>query len=358
MKVTAIVPSYKPDEKLAGVLRDLAAAGFERIIVVDDGSGPEYEAYFRQAEGYPQCVLLRHEVNRGKGGALKTAFAWFLEHTGEDLGVVTVDGDGQHTAADALRCARELEAHPDSLVLGVRQFDGADVPLRSRIGNQATIWCFRVLCGVGVSDTQTGLRAIGTDFLRALCTVPGDRYEFETNMLLATSRLGIPIREVPIRTVYLEQNATSHFNPLRDSLAIYRQIFRFLSVSLGSTVLDVALFALMDWLLRGFSAELRLLGATVIARACSSLCNFAANRTLVFENQEHPGPAMVRYYLLCIVQTAASYGGVYLLSAVLGLPSVAAKVITDTLLFFASFQIQRRWVFAVKPRKQEETVHV
>lgn len=233
MKVTAIVPSYKPDEKLAGVLRDLAAAGFERIIVVDDGSGPEYEAYFRQAKGYPQCVLLRHEVNRGKGGALKTAFAWFLEHTGEDLGVVTVDGDGQHTAADALRCARELESHPDSLVLGVRQFDGADVPLRSRIGNQATIWCFRVLCGVGVSDTQTGLRAIGTDFLRALCTVPGDRYEFETNMLLATSRLGIPIREVPIRTVYLEQNATSHFNPLRDSLAIYRQIFRFLSVSLG-----------------------------------------------------------------------------------------------------------------------------
>ena len=112
MKVTAIVPSYKPDEKLAGVLRDLAAAGFERIIVVDDGSGPDYEAYFRQAEGYPQCVLLRHEVNRGKGGALKTAFAWFLEHTGEDLGVVTVDGDGQHTAADALRCARELEAHP------------------------------------------------------------------------------------------------------------------------------------------------------------------------------------------------------------------------------------------------------
>lgn len=149
MKVTAIVPSYKPDEKLAGVLRDLTAAGFERIIVVDDGSGPEYEAYFRQAEGLPQCVLLRHEVNRGKGGALKTAFAWFLEHTGEDLGVVTVDGDGQHTAADALRCARELEAHPDSLVLGVRQFDGADVPLRSRIGNQATIWCFRVLCGVG-----------------------------------------------------------------------------------------------------------------------------------------------------------------------------------------------------------------
>ena len=105
MKVTAIVPSYKPDEKLAGVLRDLTAAGFERIIVVDDGSGPDYEAYFRQAEGYPQCVLLRHEVNRGKGGALKTAFAWFLEHTGEDLGVVTVDGDGQHTAADALRCA-------------------------------------------------------------------------------------------------------------------------------------------------------------------------------------------------------------------------------------------------------------
>ena len=123
---------------------------------------------------------------------------------------------------------------------------------------------------------------------------------------------------------------------------------------------DVALFTLLDWLLGGVGPELRLLGATVIARVVSSLCNFAGNRTLVFASRERPGPAMVRYYTLCVVQTAASYGGVYLLSAVLFLPSVAAKIITDTLLFFISFQIQRQWVFAPKKgsaEKKEEPVH-
>ena len=360
MKVMAVVPSYKPDEKLSGVLSGLRQAGFERVILVDDGSGKDYEAFFRQAEEQSGCVLLRHEQNGGKGKALKTAFAWFLEHCEEDVGVVTVDGDGQHDPQDAVRCAQALEKAPESLVLGVRRFDGKDVPFRSAFGNKATAWCFRFLCGVRVSDTQTGLRAMGKDFLRALLDVPGDRYEYETNMLLATSKLRVPIVEVPIRTVYLDQNATSHFNPLKDSLAIYRQIFRFLSVSLGSTVLDVALFTLLDWLLGGVGPELRLLGATVIARVVSSLCNFAGNRTLVFASRERPGPAMVRYYTLCVIQTAASYGGVYLLSAVLFLPSVAAKIITDTLLFFISFQIQRQWVFAPKKgsaEKKEEPVH-
>lgn len=250
MKVTAVVPSYKPDEKLSGVLSGLRQAGFERVILVDDGSGKDYEAFFRQAQEQPGCVLLRHEQNGGKGKALKTAFAWFLEHCEEDVGVVTVDGDGQHDPQDAVRCAQALEKAPESLVLGVRRFDGKDVPFRSasatkpQPGVPFSVWCSGV-------RHQTGLRAMGKDFLRALLDVPGDRYEYETNMLLATSKLRVPIVEVPIRTVYLDQNATSHFNPLKDSLAIYRQIFRFLSVSLGSTVLDVALFTLLDWLLGG-----------------------------------------------------------------------------------------------------------
>ena len=360
MKVTAVVPSYKPDEKLSGVIAGLRQAGFERIILVDDGSGEAYQELFRQAQLQPGCVLLRQEQNGGKGKALKTAFSWFLEHCQQDVGVVTVDGDGQHDPEDAARCALALEESPDSLVLGVRRFDGREVPFRSAFGNKITVGCFRFLCGVRVSDTQTGLRAIGRDFLRALLEVPGDRYEYETNMLLATSRLGIPIREVPIHTVYLEQNATSHFNPLKDSWAIYQQIFRFLSVSLGSTAVDVALFLLVNWLLKGMRPELRLLWATAVARIISSLCNFTANRTLVFASRERPGPAMARYYTLCVAQAAASYGGVYLLSAVFPLPAAAAKIITDTLLFLASFQIQRQWVFAhrkISAKKKEETVH-
>lgn len=349
MKVTAIVPSLRPDEKLEGVVRDLAASGFSRVILVDDGSGPAYADVFARAAALcPGSVVLRHEVNQGKGRAMKTAFAWFLKHQDGDAGVVTVDGDGQHTGEDARRCAEALEENPGALVLGCRRFDGPDVPARSAMGNRITAACFTFLCGIRVTDTQTGLRAVGGEFLRELLDVKGERYEYETNMLLATKAAGVPIVEVPIRTVYIEENKSSHFHPLRDSAVIYGQILRFLSASLGSTVLDIALFALLNWLLASLSGGVRLLLATGLARAASSLCNYAANRKLVFRSREPVGRSAARYYALCVAQAAASYGGVYLLSEILPVPAVPAKLVTDTLLFFLSFQIQREWVFSKK----------
>ena len=352
MKVSAIVPSLRPDEKLVGVVRDLAGAGFSRVILVDDGSGPEYADVFARAAALcPGSVVLRHEINRGKGCALKTAFAWFLEHADGDVGVVTVDGDGQHTGEDARRCAEALEEHPDELVLGCRRFDGPDVPARSAAGNRITAACFTFLCGIRVTDTQTGLRAIGADFMKEILDVKGERYEYETNMLLATKAAGVAIREVPIRTVYIEENKSSHFHPLRDSAVIYGQILRFLSASLGSTVLDIALFALLNRLLGGMDAHIRLLLATGLARAASSLCNYFANHRLVFRSRESVGRSAPRYYTLCVAQAAASYGGVYLLSEVLPVPAVPAKIVTDTILFLISFQIQREWVFSKKKEK-------
>ncbi len=357
MKVTAIVPSFRPDHRLPQVVRGLLEAGFPRVILVDDGSGEEFQSRFEEAAREPGCVLLRHEVNGGKGRALKTAFRYFLDHPDGDVGAVTVDGDGQHTPEDALRCARALEETPGELILGCRRFDGADVPLRSSFGNRITAWCFRVLCGVRVSDTQTGLRAVGAAFMEQILDLPGDRYEYETNMLLAAGRCGVAIREIPIRTVYLEENASSHFHPLRDSAAIYGQIFRFLSASLGCTVIDLAAFALLGWLLRSLTDAPRLLAATLGARVISSLCNYAANRSLVFHSTQRHSRSMPRYYLLCAAQAAASYGGVYLLSAVLPLPELLAKICTDTVLFLISFQIQRQWVFPREPFQRQE-VHI
>lgn len=347
MNATAIVPSYCPDQKLTGVVKDLAQAGFTRVILVDDGSGEQYAGFFEQAaKECPDSVILRHSKNLGKGRALKTAFNYFLQNRNGEAGVVTVDGDGQHTGEDAMRCAAALEQDPGALVLGCRQFDGADVPARSAMGNRITAWCFRVLCGLRVSDTQTGLRAIGAQFARDILDLSGERYEYETNMLLEAKRRGVPIVEVPIRTVYLEQNASSHFHPLRDSAAIYKQIFRFMSSGITSMLIDLGLFTLLNWLLSGLPASTRLLAATLGARAVSSLFNFSANRTLVFGGGSALGRSAVRYYILCALQAGASYGGVYLLSGVAGFPALPAKMIVDTLLFFLSFQIQREWVFS------------
>ena len=347
MNVTAIVPSLNPDEKFLRVVEGLVQAGFESIILVDDGSRPDCRVWFERAMEYPQCTLLRHGKNLGKGRALKTAFNHFLSLENGHVGVVTLDGDGQHAMPDVVNCAKTLEEHPENLVLGVRVFSGDHVPMRSRMGNNITSFIFKTLCGIPVSDTQTGLRGISTEFCRYLLDVKGERFEFETNMLLETRRAEVTIREVPIETVYIEENKSSHFRVIRDSVAIYGLILKYLSSSILSFVLDWGLFTLFLWFLgniAGDLAEINIWIATAVARILSSLFNFTMNRTVVFRSREGIGKTMTRYYILCVCQLLCSAGLVHLLSLT-GCPSAVAKIPVDILLFCISFRIQRNWVF-------------
>lgn len=349
MKLAAVVPSLNPNEYFPGVIRALAEAGFSRIYAIDDGSAPEYGPLFEEAARLPQCVVLRHEVNRGKGRALKTAFEYHLQDPGDTVGLVTLDGDGQHHVEDVVRVARELEAHPGALVLGVRDFSQSDVPKKSELGNKITRTVFRLACGLPITDTQTGLRGVPNAFARRLLGVAGERYEFETNMLLETRPAALPLREVPIKTIYIDENQASHFRPFQDSARIYglifRYIFKFTLSSLAGSLVDLLLFYLLRLALWALPAATRLLIATVGARLCSALFNFFVNKQLVFESKARTSAAMWRYGLLCAVQMLASYGGTYLLSEVLPLPAMPAKIITDLTLFFISYFIQRKWVF-------------
>ena len=213
-KIPVVVPAYEPDEKLSGLLRKLREAGFINIVLVDDGSGEGYVHLFEDGEKEYGCVVLRHAVNQGKGRALKTAFNYCLEAYPDTPGVITADSDGQHTPECILSCAAALAENPESLILGCRCFDGEDVPARSEFGNKCTRAVMKYLTGITVSDTQTGLRGIPAGFMAQLLKVPGERFEFETNMLLETKKRKVPIFEVPIKTVYIEENRTSHFNPI------------------------------------------------------------------------------------------------------------------------------------------------
>ena len=344
MNIAAVIPCLNPDEKLLEVVKGLAGAGLP-VFLVDDGSGPDFAPIFRTAAAQPGCTLLRHPVNRGKGRALKTAFSAVLGSRPDCMGVVTADADGQHKIEDVLRCAHTLARHPGELILGARDFSGPDIPRRSAFGNRLTRGVFRYLCGLRVADTQTGLRGIPADFCRTLLEVPGERYEFETNMLLETAKRRVSIRELPIRTIYMEKNASSHFNPLRDSLRIYGQIIKFLSSALLSFLVDLTLFVLLYRTLSAWAERERVFAATAGARALSSLLNFWVNRSLVFAGRQRWKDAMTRYYLLCAGQMLASFAGVYLLSTLL-LPSPAlSKIMVDTLLMLLSFSIQRAWVF-------------
>ena len=87
-----------------------------------------------------------------------------------------------------------------------------------------TAGLFRLVTGQKVTDTQTGLRGMSTDLIPWLLNLDGNRFEYEFNMLLEGKKSGHQISEVPIETVYLEENESSHFLPIRDSISIYSLI--------------------------------------------------------------------------------------------------------------------------------------
>ena len=349
--VQIFIPSYDPDDKLIGVVDALVEQTDFDIVVLDDGSKPLNRHIFDLVSQKERCTVLRHHVNLGKGRALKDGFNYILNTYPDSIGVVTVDGDGQHTTKDIIACAKALEEQPDSLVLGSRDFDQSDVPARSAFGNKMTRSTMKLLCGIDIPDTQTGLRGISREFMKVLMNTSGERFEFETNMLIAAKECGVPFNIVLIDTVYIEDNATSHFNPIKDSIKIYSIFVKFLFASLSSSVIDIVMFALFVAMLRGITPAYYIYIATALARVISSVYNFNMNKHTVFRNKDKDKWIAVRYFSLCIVQAVVSalcVKGLFTLvsSGLTHFPNESViKIVVDTILFFISFGIQRDWVF-------------
>ena len=345
MKTALIIPAYKPaKELLALVDRFLANPAFVPV-VVDDGSGAEYEPVF---SALPQGVcLLRHPVNRGKGAALKTAFRHVLENLPDCKLAVTADADGQHKYEDILRVCSTAEANPAALVLGSRKFEG-DVPLRSRLGNGITRQVFGIASGVKVYDTQTGLRAFGREALKAFTEVSGERYEYEINMLLTAAQSGMPIIEEWIETVYLNDNASSHFNPFKDSLKIYMCIFKFCASSLLAFAVDYVLALLLKGLTASWGAAASTTFSVVVARLVSATVNFTVNRRVVFNGNESLGKALAKYAALAACILGLNLALMHVLTGPLGIPFALAKIIVEMTLFLLNFVLQGKFVFRKK----------
>ena len=369
-RITIVLPSLDPDEKLTAVIDGLLEYGFRDIILVNDGSKAENLHYFTDAAAaHPEITLLHHPVNRGKGAALKTAFAWFKENRKEQFGVVTVDGDNQHHPEDTRACARQM-LKSGHLVLGCRDFTQPQVPFRSRAGNRITCGVFRLFCGMKISDTQTGLRASPATAMDTMLLIHGDRFEYETNMLLALKEYSIPWDEVKIRTVYIEENKSSHFRAVRDSWRIYKLIlahfFRYTLSSIISSLVDEGIYALLNWALHSVLSGFVLTAVpTLVARLVSSLLNFFINKKAVFHSHESVGKAMLRYYAVVIPTLAAQIcltHGIYYLFGI-GETQVLLRAVIYALvmivLFFAGFTIQQRWVFAphTPHSDSEDTTH-
>ena len=346
-----LIPSLEPDERLPAYIRRLHESGFAHIVVVDDGSAESYQPIFREIEGISGTTVLHHDVNHGKGVALKTGYRYIQENIKEASGVITADADGQHTVEDCLRLAEKLREGKRALYLGSRDFSEKHVPPKSRIGNRVTSVLFLLLYGHWVGDTQTGLRAFPAADLPFMTEVEGDRFEYEMNVLIACARNRIPMIPVTIETIYENENKGSHYHPLRDSLRIFKVLMggflKFMGSSLLCVLIDQGLFNLMNLAVfrngDAKAAEL-ILASTVIARVISACVNFLINKNLVFR-QKNGGPkTLLRYMALTVCVMLLSAAGTWLLSHA-GMSSTVAKLISDTLLYFVSFRAQQKWVF-------------
>jgi glycosyltransferase involved in cell wall biosynthesis len=338
MVIPVLIPAYKPDHILPDLIKSLTDSGLTNIIVVDDGSGPESNEIFSLIKKIKYCHVCTHTINMGKGRAIKTGLNFALTRFPDLSGIVTADADGQHLPEDIIKVRNNLIENPKSLILGSRSFDSR-IPFRSKIGNEITRRIFHLFIGVKLSDTQTGLRGIPVGYINECIKLDGERYEYEINMLASCRKNGISLKETPIKTVYIDQNRSSHFNPVLDSIRIYFVLFRFLISSLSTALLDFAVFIVCS------RVGMSILYSMIMARIIAGNYNFMINKNIVFKSDSKVINTFIKYWLLVILLGSISYLGIQTLVTYLNLNLILAKALIETMLFFISFIVQRTLIF-------------
>ena len=216
-----LIPAYEPDEKLIGVVKDLHDTYGLQVLVVNDGSGPNYSAVFDEVSQMATVIELAQ--NCGKGYALRFGMNYIKTSLPECQYFVTCDADGQHLAEDVVRVFERLHSG-DDFVLTVRR-RRRDIPLRSRFGNSLSRLTYALLTNQYLSDNQSGLRGFDVKHIDWMLKVKYDRYEYELNMLYYASKQGIRITTLPIEAIYIGNNESSHFRPVPDTVKLYRCLF-------------------------------------------------------------------------------------------------------------------------------------
>jgi glycosyltransferase involved in cell wall biosynthesis len=204
-----LIPCLNEARAIEGVVSDALSLGMP-VIVVDDGSDDQTPAIVAAMN----VTLLRHPARRGKGEALRTGFREAMRH-GFD-GVVTMDGDGQHHAADIPAMLEASRQHPGAIVIGARLLAKEQQPPGRRRANAVADWGISWACGRPIADTQSGQRFYPRSALD-LAELPAEHFVFEAAVLITACReRGIAVVSVPIASRYEGAFRVSHFNPVRD----------------------------------------------------------------------------------------------------------------------------------------------
>jgi glycosyltransferase involved in cell wall biosynthesis len=330
-----VIPAYKPNQSLVALTRNLRSEGDCAIVVVDDGSGPTFYDLFTEISGIPGVTVVRNAVNLGKGAALKNGFNHALLAFPEANSLITADADGQHLASDIFAVANA--SHPDMIVLGARAFK-AGVPLRSKFGNVFSKYIYRFLTGIYLQDTQTGLRSVPRRLAEICLSIRTNRYEFETEQIIAAKRAGFEFKEVPIQTVYIDDNSGSHFNPVLDSFRIYFVLVRYAFSSVATAFTDLFVFFMLT------AEGMSVLGANTLARAVALWIQFTLLKKYVFK-QKTGVPTLITYIAYVFFSGYVSAVMQAQLAEHLTNSPFLVKVIVELIIWIFNFMFLRDIIF-------------
>lgn len=348
MRFALLIPIYQPSELVLPFLKSFSKDDFDEFICVNDGSEEQYDDIWKKVEEETLFKVLSYKGNKGKGFALKTGFRYIKENLDVDY-VITADGDGQHCYEDIIRIREAAQEHEGDLVIGVRDF--TNIPKKSKSGNVWSARYFKLATGKKLTDVQTGLRAIHKDMFEACLYSVGSRYEYEMNFLMEIAR-NFPIIELPIQTIYLNNNADSHFRPVADSLRFLITPILYLFVSVSAWGIDCAVFAILEHTAFIGPGLFELLYMVLIARSFSAPYQFFLLRYLVFHTRGKLRENAFKYFILAFVSAFGSWGLIwffnyYLKGIGLGM-LVYVKMLVDFILGVIKYFINLAIIFANK----------
>ncbi|MBT4732476.1 bifunctional glycosyltransferase family 2/GtrA family protein [Candidatus Woesearchaeota archaeon] len=338
--IAILIPSFNPDDNLTNLVAALSAYSWSQMVIVDDGSSDDTQLIFGKLRTVDNVHVIRHSNNQGKGASLKTGIKYIDDNSEILKGIITVDADGQHLVEDIKKIAKYAQDRENDVIFGVRSF-GKNTPFRSKFGNKLTKYLLYIFNGISVDDTQTGLRYLPVSIFNELLALPGNRYEYELECLFTINHLGYDIKQIQIKTVYLNDNKGSYFRPLIDSAKIYMVFARFSFSSLLSFGLDIVMFAIFLSYLQSIFI------ATMVARTISGVFNFILNRNLVFQVQSKNNliKELIGYIILWVILALLS---ALIVSFAEGNPAgivILFKVLVDLFLFFLAFYVQKNIIF-------------
>lgn len=348
-KVLILIPAYNPSKKLKKLVLDLIKLNFSQILIINDGS-IKGKKIFEELKQFKECIIIGYKENKGKGYALKYGINYYLENFQTKYqGIITADADYQHLPNDIYNIALKLRGNLDTLILGSRNFNLEQVPTTSRLGNKITSFIFKLLYGKKITDTQTGLRGIPNRYLNLCLEIKGNRFEYETNVLIKFVTKKINILEVEIETVYYEISE-SKFNKFLDSFRVLKTLFteylKFIFSSFLSFIIDITLFILISKLFSFKSETFQIIFATCLARIISSFCNFNLNKFFVFQSKENNLTILFKYYLFCLIRMILSAILVLIFYNLINiLDKTIVKIIVDSILYLISYRVLKKYIF-------------